>query len=66
MLGTARLDILHHFAAVADPHNVRFVTHPLGDLLTFALVADSVRGQKLRGHGYLRPGQGIPGCAPWD
>ena len=39
MSDTARLDILHHFAAVADPRDVRFVTHPLGDLLTIALCA---------------------------
>jgi predicted transposase YbfD/YdcC len=36
---TARLDILHHFAAVQDPRDSRFVTHLLGDLLTIALCA---------------------------
>jgi len=33
------LDILHHFARVQDPRDARFVTHPLGDLLTIALCA---------------------------
>jgi len=36
---TARLDILHHFAAVPDPRDARFVTHLLSDLLTIALCA---------------------------
>ena len=36
---TPRLDILHHFAAVQDPRDPRFVTHHLGDLLTIALCA---------------------------
>ena len=36
---TPRLDILHHFAAVQDPRDGRFVTHLLGDLLTIALCA---------------------------
>jgi predicted transposase YbfD/YdcC len=34
-----RLDILYHFAAVPDPRDLRFITHPLGDLLTIALCA---------------------------
>jgi predicted transposase YbfD/YdcC len=34
-----RLDILHHFAAVEDPRDPRFVTHLLGDILTIALCA---------------------------
>jgi DDE_Tnp_1-associated len=36
---TAPLDILHHFAAVPDPRDPRFVTHLLGDVLTIALCA---------------------------
>ena len=36
---TTPLDILHHFAAVQDPRDPRFVTHLLGDLLTIALCA---------------------------
>jgi len=36
---TTRLDILHHFAAVPDPRDARFVTHLLSDLLTIALCA---------------------------
>jgi predicted transposase YbfD/YdcC len=36
---TAGLDIAHHFARLADPRDGRFVTHPLGDLLTIALCA---------------------------
>src|SRR4051794_9914924 len=39
MAATDRLDILHHFAAVPDPRDARFVTHRLGDLLTIALCA---------------------------
>ena len=39
MAATQRLDILHHFAAVPDPRDARFVTHRLGDLLTIALCA---------------------------
>jgi predicted transposase YbfD/YdcC len=39
MRDTTRLDILHHFAAVPDPRDGRFITHPLGDLLTIALCA---------------------------
>src|SRR5262249_14485780 len=35
----APLDILHHFAAVQDPRDPRFVTHVLGDVLTIALCA---------------------------
>src|SRR5947209_8447028 len=34
-----RLDLVHHVAAVQDPRAPRFVTHPLGDLLTIALCA---------------------------
>src|SRR3954451_15579955 len=36
MAATERLDILHHFTAVPDPRDTRFVTHRLGDLLTIA------------------------------
>ena len=36
---TPRLDILHHFAAVQDPRDARFITHLLGDVLTIALCA---------------------------
>jgi predicted transposase YbfD/YdcC len=36
---TERLDIVHHFAAVQDPRDPRFITHPLSDLLTIALCA---------------------------
>ena len=39
MSATARLDILHHFATVADPRDRRFITHLLGDILTIALCA---------------------------
>jgi len=39
MSATARLDILHHFAAVADPRDGRFITHLLRDILTIALCA---------------------------
>src|SRR3984957_17460201 len=39
MLVTPRLDILHHFAAMQDPRDPRFVTHLLGDILTIALCA---------------------------
>jgi predicted transposase YbfD/YdcC len=39
MSASARLDILHHFAAVADPRDRRFITHLLGDILTIALCA---------------------------
>src|SRR3954462_264448 len=39
MAATERLDILHHFTAVPDPRDARFVTHRLGDLLTIALCA---------------------------
>jgi len=39
MAATDRLDVLHHFAAVADPRDARFITHRLGDLLTIALCA---------------------------
>jgi predicted transposase YbfD/YdcC len=39
MSATAPLDILHHFAAVQDPRDPRFVTHRLGDVLTIALCA---------------------------
>jgi predicted transposase YbfD/YdcC len=35
----APLDIRHHFAAVEDPREPRFVTHLLGDILTIALCA---------------------------
>jgi len=34
-----RLDIGHHFAAVQDPRDSRFITHLLGDILTIALCA---------------------------
>ena len=40
-----RLDILHHFATLQDPRDPRFITHPLGDLLTIALCA-SLSGAK--------------------
>jgi predicted transposase YbfD/YdcC len=33
------LDIAHHFRCVEDPRDVRFATHPLGDILTIALCA---------------------------
>ena len=33
------LDIAHHFAAVPDPRDPRFITHPLTDILTIALCA---------------------------
>jgi len=36
---TKRLDISHHFAAVQDPRDPRFVTHLLSDILTIALCA---------------------------
>jgi predicted transposase YbfD/YdcC len=36
---SARLDILHHFAAVSDPRDPRYITHRLVDLLTIALCA---------------------------
>lgn len=39
MSTTPRLDILHHFAAVPDPRQGRFITHLLGDILTIALCA---------------------------
>src|SRR3954451_2458845 len=39
MTVTERLDIVHHFAAVADPRDPRFVTHRLSDVLTIALCA---------------------------
>ena len=39
MTAPTRLDILHHFATVHDPRDRRFVTHPLGDILTIALCA---------------------------
>jgi len=70
---TEPLDIAHHFAAVPDPRDSRFVTHPLGDLLTIALCA-MLSGAKsfadlaafgrakeawLRGLGLALPG-GIP------
>jgi predicted transposase YbfD/YdcC len=34
-----RLDILHHFAALTDPRDSRFITHLLGDMLTISLCA---------------------------
>jgi len=34
-----RLDILHHFAALQDPRDSRYITHVLGDILTIALCA---------------------------
>ena len=34
MTRTKRLDIGHHFAAVQDPRDPRFLTHRLADLLT--------------------------------
>jgi hypothetical protein len=34
-----RLDIHHHFAALEDPRDPRFITHLLDDLLTIALCA---------------------------
>ena len=36
---TPRLDILHHFAAVTDPRDQRFITHLLSDVLLIALCA---------------------------
>ena len=39
MRATPRLDILHHFAAVADPRDERFITHLLSDMLLIALCA---------------------------
>jgi predicted transposase YbfD/YdcC len=36
---TKRLDIGHHFAAMQDPRDPRFLTHRLGDILTIALCA---------------------------
>ena len=39
MSRTAPLDIVHHFAAVPDPRDPRFVIHRLSDLLTIALCA---------------------------
>jgi predicted transposase YbfD/YdcC len=45
MSRTEPLDILHHFAAVPDPRDPRFITHPLVDLLTIALCA-SLAGAK--------------------
>jgi predicted transposase YbfD/YdcC len=36
---TKRLDIGHHFAAVPDPRDPRFLTHLLGDILTISLCA---------------------------
>ena len=36
---TPRLDIVHHFAAVQDPRDPRFMTHLLGDVLTISLCA---------------------------
>src|ERR1043166_7648445 len=39
MHGHQRLDILHHFAALPDPRDSRYITHLLGDILTIALCA---------------------------
>jgi predicted transposase YbfD/YdcC len=39
MSASQRLDIVHHFAAVKDPRDPRYITHLLGDLLTSALCA---------------------------
>ncbi len=39
MSSIPRLDILHHFAAVKDPRDCRFVTHLLSDILTIGLCA---------------------------
>jgi predicted transposase YbfD/YdcC len=36
---TPRLDIVHHFTAVQDPRDPRFITHRLDDILTIALCA---------------------------
>ena len=36
---TPRLDIVHHFTAVQDPRDARFITHNLADILTIALCA---------------------------
>jgi len=39
MSTSERLDIAHHFAALQDPRDPRFITHLLGDVLTIALCA---------------------------
>jgi predicted transposase YbfD/YdcC len=39
MTATPRLDIVHHFAALPDPRDPRFITHSLTDILTIALCA---------------------------
>jgi predicted transposase YbfD/YdcC len=39
MDGNDRLDILHHFALLSDPRDCRYISHPLGDILTIALCA---------------------------
>jgi predicted transposase YbfD/YdcC len=39
MTGSQPLNIVHHFAAMTDPRDPRFVTHLLSDILTIALCA---------------------------
>jgi predicted transposase YbfD/YdcC len=39
MTASQRLDIAHHFAALPDPRDPRFIRHRLSDLLTIALGA---------------------------
>ena len=62
MCATEQLDIVHHFAAVQDPRDPRFVTPPLGDLLTIALcatLAGAKRFEDLAAFGRAKEG----GCA---
>ena len=53
MSATPRLDILHHFAAVADPRDGRFTTHLLGDI---GELPDLIAVQASRLRRLLRPG----------
>jgi predicted transposase YbfD/YdcC len=39
MTAAERLDIAYHFAALEDPRDERFITHPLDEVLTVALCA---------------------------